>query len=419
MQGTLPANELAAISEHIVTCVACQSRLRAYKKYRSAAMTIGQAVTGINDCPEYEELSAFVDGTLSHEPRTTIERHLNLCELCWKDVETLQSVRSRASLAPQITVGPGHYAAKRKWTIFGWQQALVAASAAALAVIMFTAHPNIGGNKSGGVKVAVNPVPTPPNVVKTAPNSMGNDAAKPVINTNVPKSVENRVHHRRPVPKPEYVAMLTDGNIEVGKTGTKLSVRADGKGLEAQLASLMERKLKTGKVPSSFKVAQRVDVLRGPVKASYIEKTSPTPDSLTAARPKFEWKAVEGALEYRIEVFKLDGTPVMVADTETTSYQPGENIPAGAYKWVVRARRGKYASWDWSKADMFRILSNRENNLIDTVKVKYPDSHLAIGTVYEHIGLKDMAVKEFESLAAENPNSDLAKKLLAGAKSSK
>jgi hypothetical protein len=402
LEGKLSADEMIAACEHVRSCATCKSKVMESRAFNSAAFSIGQSATNTCQCPDYDDLSSYVDNVLAHESHQKIERHLNVCELCWSDVEALQAARSRASLAPPITVQPGMFTPKKSWLSFTWPKVAAIATpvAAALVITLALTQPH-------GVK--------PVKVASTEPSRHAPALKNPVIDANTgkqPAKVDE------PPVKPVFVAELHDSAVSVGRTDGKLTIRTDGRDIEKQLAALVKAKLRNGSVPASFQMAKADDV-RGPETLSAIKKLSPSPDALVGSRPVFRWEAVDGASKYSIEICRFDGTTALYAETESPNYQPDRlhKIPAGGYKWMVRARRGLSGEWQWSKAETFRILSAKETNLIASARRNYPGSHLMLGTVYESLGLNDSAVKEFRALAAENPRSKTAKKLLHGAES--
>lgn len=421
LSGDLPADELIAASEHVRACPVCRAKLVAARAYQKAACSVGEVTLAVGECPEYEDLSAYVDGELARDVGLGIERHINLCELCWQDVETLQEARSRASLAPPIVVTPGQFVRRRAWNVFGWRSAMATAvGAAAVAAMVFFSHTAPVVKTPGGPRIARNPIVASAPVVPDKPAAVTPNIAAPaptVVKPAQPVHVATNVKPA-PAPKPVFVAELRDGGITVGRTDGKLGVRSDGRDLEARVAALVEKKLRTGKVPPSFRIAMNTDVLRNqPADVSDIRKISPIPDSIVEPRPEFQWQPVDGAIAYRVEVYDLKGNPVVSAVTDDTIYQPGENLPGGGYRWMVWARRGALAEWEPSKAAIFRVLTQSEKRLISQARESHPGSHLVLGTVYESIGLNEDAVREFKTLAAENPKSPLAAKLLNGAKS--
>lgn len=429
LRGALPVSELISVSEHVCSCGDCRSRVAVLSAYRKAALSVGQTVLAISECPEYEELSAFVDETLSHETHQSTERHISSCELCWRDVETLQAARSRASLAPEITVHQGQFANERARVWLGWRKLAGLAAAAAIVVGAIVAMPKHSASPTGGSAVVAQnhnaQDQTLPSHDTAKPSLPGvTNSVKPNAKTValLPSDVSTKTRpthfdHSKPVvstPEPEQIALNDGGNMAVSESGGKLSVNLD----DAAIAALVEKKLQNGKVQPSFKVAMNTDVLRGPVDEAKVSKISPAPNGIADTRPEFKWNPVDGVTKYRVEVYDLDGTPVLSAETDRTSYRPDSRLAGGCYKWVVRTRRAELAQWKWSKAEVFRVLSESERNMISKAQKQYPGSHLVLGTVYEHLGLHTDAVKEFQALSQENPNSKLAGRLLEGAKNS-
>lgn len=425
LHGAVPAKEIAGMAEHIRSCAPCREKLAALSEYKCAAWSIGDAVLSADGCPEYEELSAYVDETLSHETHQWIERHLSACEYCARDIETLQAARSRASLAPHITVRPGLYARPRQsWTVFNWKSITAAASSIAAVAAVFLMY------NSGQVVKApiVAKIPDQPKVAAINPNE---NQRKVIENTN-PKSVEvpkeinkpaTDVKKKDPVPmpvapeKPVFVAEVRDSSVTVGRTDGKLVIRSNGKNIEAHIAALVETKVNTGSVSSSFQVASAsAGRLRGPRDVIKVEDMSPAINAIADSNSVFNWEPVDGATKYRLEVYESDGTPVMHVETEDASYKPDQKLSGGVYKWRIMVRRGEMAEWESSEAASFRILSDKDADLITRAKRDYKDSHLVLGTVYESLGMNEDAVREFHALQAQNPKSELASKLLHGAK---
>ncbi|MEN6372815.1 MAG: zf-HC2 domain-containing protein [Armatimonadota bacterium] len=432
MHGAIPAKDIPGAAEHIRSCPACREKLAALTEYTRAAWSIGDAVLAAEGCPEYEELSAYVDETLSHETHQWIERHIGMCEYCSRDVETLQAARSRASLAPQITVRPGFYAKPRQhWNVFSWKSvtATAAGIAAITAIFIMSQTGPIANNPIVAKQhVKVDRVAVVPNnvSVKARPDIKLNTSANSSVKSG-PKAgslvKEHITHHARPVAapmtpeKPEFVAEVHDGGITVGKSGGNIIIKTNGKDLEAQIAALVEKKVKTGSAPSSFQIAMApTGALRGywdPIDL----KMSPAPDMIVEPDAAFSWEPVDGASKYRVEIYKYDGTPVVHAETEDPSYQPEKKLPGGFYKWRIMARRGEMAEWESSRAAGFRVLTNKETSLINHAEREYHNSHLVLGTVYESVGLNKQAVDEFQALRNENPKSEIATKMLNGAQS--
>lgn len=416
LSGKLPADTLIEACEHIRTCARCRARLAEAADYRTATIGLGAVATTTEDCPEYEVLSDLVDEKLVGRVLRSVERHVTNCELCWQDVETLQSARSRASLAPEITVVPGARSGRRTWRVFSWKSATATAvGAAAVAAVMMMSHAPVAKGPGSSQTIASNtpkvkiesPVGVKPNSSVVVPPKR-EVATNPPVTPEAPKTI---------TPAPTRIAMLKDGAISVESVGGKIEVKSAGHDLESVVAASVNRKIRTGRLPADMKLAMNPETLRGSAGNVDIRKTSPAASGMLSSQPQFKWDAVDGAESYRIQVSSADGTTAVDTVTSATSFRTEKKLPAGAYVWTVSVRMGELAEWQASKAQSFRILSQSDAELLSIAKRKYAGSHLVMGTVYERLGMIDEATREYQALVKENPGSPLAEKLLSGVRS--
>ncbi len=413
LSGALPAGEIVSASEHVRGCEACRAQIAGFAGYAKAAYELGSLASADQDCPQYETLSAYASEELSGVEYLSVERHITNCELCWDDVETLQEARSRASLAPSITVTPQMFGRKRSvWTVLGWKSTATAAiGVAAVAAVLVMSSSSVVKSPQKPTAVATNEAPR---IIASAPVQ-----PKKTVIASVPSTVVHQIE--RPVvthrtPRPEPVAVLKDGSVTVDKVGGKVRVKSGGRDLVSVVAAAVEKKLRTGKLPADMQVAMldSDDMVRGPQGTIEINKISPKPASIAPNTPSFKWEAVDGADKYRVEVSKLDGTTALYEETSVNEFQSTKALTTGYYKWTVWVRLGEYAEWNPSQAIWFRVLSKNESDLLSGAKARYSDSHLVMGTVYEKLGMNDEAQSEFKALVRENPNSKLARKMLDG-----
>ena len=410
--GSIPATDLITAAAHVKSCECCRSRVLGMKSVRGAGMSVSSAVLGIADCPEYEELSEYVDGTLGHETHTSIDLHILSCELCAHDVDRIQAIRSRACLAPSMEVHPGRFTVSRSRSWFGWTRAAaIAGCAAAVAIVMFTRMqpvPNVTQTPAG-------PKVQPDAVAQIDPNvnnGLRNAVVAPIGSEPSKMHTRTGLSHKSQPAKAVYTVAMSDGDVKVTESNGKYTANID----EKTIGALVDRKLRYGKVPSSFQLAEAVSPgYRGPADVIDVDMLSPADNSIADSTPTFKWQPVKDADRYRVEIYALDGTPVIATETTNTTFKPSTFLAGGGYKWVVRMRSSEAADWKWSKSETFRVLSAKETELIQTAMREYPGSHLVLGSVYEHLGLKDEAVSEFKTLAEANPKSPLAGKLLTGA----
>ena len=60
----------------------------------------------------------------------------------------------------------------------------------------------------------------------------------------------------------------------------------------------------------------------------------------------------------------------------------------------------------------FRVLDQETMEALENVRAQQPNSHLTLGVLYARAGLLNDAEREFQELVKENPDSEVAGKLL-------
>jgi len=417
--GILDAEATASAYAHICSCDKCRAKFADLIESKRAIWSIGCNLLEIDNCPEYEELSDFVSEKLAKDAAERVRIHIAQCEYCHRDVESIQKIRSKASLSGELEVYPGKFSTHRErhWVSVGWRALAGTAAAAVVIAAVFLTQPT-AKSPSGSIQTAAKPntnigiTHAKPNAkIATSNNNTFSTQKRPIqtaANLQIDKGSPRIIGTEH---KSASVAVaLKDGDVVVKERGGVYSVNIN----EKALAELVERKLRNGSLPAAFTLAKNTASLRGVADSIDIPKLSPESYGIADSKPEFKWEPIDGAIRYRIEVFKLDGTPVIAAETENTSFIPDENLPAGGYKWIVGVRRAELADIRWSKADAFRVLSANEKSLISIAERRHPGSKLVRGCVYEHLGLNEEAAAQFEQLVKENPDSELAKKLLEG-----
>ncbi len=136
LSGELEPGELVAVDEHVRSCGECRAALDGMPESKRFGAQIGSELLGVGDCPEYEELSAYVDGELEPDRVSAVTSHINLCEPCWNDTRRLSELRSHAAMREKVTMRPGMSAARRSGTWFPmWKRVLAGVSLAAVSAV--------------------------------------------------------------------------------------------------------------------------------------------------------------------------------------------------------------------------------------------------------------------------------------------
>jgi len=419
VKGKLAPEQMLAVDSHVCECADCKKLAASV----SSRVDLAASVAGAADCPEYEQLSAYLDESLDAAHTTAIRNHANMCEFCAGDLDRIRELRSHAAMREEITVKPGASSAPRRRFFLYWRQALAITSLAGIAAIavMFGNFDRVAPKSHQ--QIAVNP-PI-------------NNAVKTVSPKNPPKPETVAV---RPQPTPVKVAVndakpapmvtppvLNDGRYSVIRKGSGLALaKADGSSvgsrLEARIAAKIDEKLRTGKIklPEPVKMAMASVTVRDGNDSYEAPPAAPKPIGpigriVMSANPTFNWAAVDLAEAYRVRIYDESGNMVAEQLTKNTGLTFSKPLVRGkVYNWRVGVRFGEADSWTSSGSSAFYVLSAQDFDSINSARTRLRGSHLALGAAYESAGLYEEAANEYRLLRRANPNSKLAKDLLYG-----
>ncbi len=125
------------------------------------------------------------------------------------------------------------------------------------------------------------------------------------------------------------------------------------------------------------------------------------------------WAAVPGAAEYELSVSGC------LEPTRLKTLAFALPFPFGRgriYSWNVRALDGSGALvTELAPPAIFKILPETSAAELSDLRRALGKSHLALATFYLRAGMRPEAMAELQALAAENPGSDLARKLVEAA----
>jgi hypothetical protein len=186
-----------------------------------------------------------------------------------------------------------------------------------------------------------------------------------------------------------------------------------------QIKDDIARVLKTERLepPNQKELLGEESGLRGSNPKPRFKLIYPARTVITNVRPTLRWEGIRGATSYQVYLNDARGSVVTKSDT----------LPSDRTSWTVNRplRRGEVFTW-WVSAIIegkevispgpsspemkFKVLSARSFD--DLQKLSSSGSHLALGVFCAREGLREEAQREFQILLRENPNSDLARKLL-------
>jgi len=386
----LPAAELLAVGDHLGECDACRSRVESALNNDAAFLALHEEAFSENGNLgahlTTEQTADYVDKHLSGEALQLVNDHLAGCEHCALAVDDLRAFRNEIAPSLDHDYGPTPAPAVVKT---GWREKFVslfkvapvpAFGSAALAMLLLAAIAWIiwrtPKETHQEVVVAPTPVSQPTPLIEPSP----------LI----------------PQPAPTVVAQLNDGPVPpVYEDRVKKVLASQKLERSSQLQGLTR--------PSST-------LMGSDNKSLPFAVVEPVGNVVLSNQPTFRWSTLEGATGYVVEVyddqFKLvTSSPELTNRSWTTSLARGK-----VYSWQVKAiKDGQQFQAPKPPAPQarFRVLGGQQADEIVRARRSYGSSHLVLGLMYARAGLLDEAARELRALQSANPNSDVARRLLA------
>jgi anti-sigma factor RsiW len=370
VSGQLDAQALLAADDHLASCRECRSRL---SPLASRAPALARQLSGPMAPAhlQYEQLEAYVDGTLNALDREICDTHLEDCADCAEDLRDLQS-----AAAPRAGIAPSR-------ANLVWQRA---ARIAASVIV-------IGSVATVAWRMRPSPVP----------------AAVPVTPTvEAPKAAA-------PLAASPLIVALTDDRTVVGLATSGDAILPAAwpaeyrDGIQAALAS----GLLTGPAAPAFNAAGRLMGDSAPPRSFAV--LSPMSTVVEDDRPTFTWQAVPGA-RYRVSVFDENFDLVTRSpELAARSWRPSAALPRGTrYLWQVTAEADG-VTWRApappAPEAAFVVLDAKTAASLTAARRDHPDAHLLLGVMLYRAGLFKEAAAELDALVRANPASPLAKQL--------
>jgi anti-sigma factor RsiW len=456
LRRRLSPTELLAADDHLQACEACRARVAesapteaVVSNLRSDLRT--EARHELKHLA-YEELVAYVDDEIGESEREIVDSHLAVCSDCKEEMRDLFAFKeslARASLA-ETGEADAHAPGFRERFLSSVRNAfalsplqfaggLAALMLVALAVTLWIVWKS-SANKPGAEEIvkiqpspamaqtpaqtSISPTPAPPqnNVNASAPTPPPSQRdVQPNVAPNVNRAP--RVEPPAPPQSKEVVVALNDG-------GRRLTLDSNGRieGLENLSPSeqdAVRSALRTGRAPASSELdglSSRADgTLMGGAPGSgapAFDLQSPVAVVSRTDTPTFRWNALEGASQYRVSVYDSGFNKVLASGALTkTEWTAPRPLARGAlYSWQVTALvEGKEIQSPVPPAPeaRFRVLGREQQESLTRAEKLHAGSHLTLGVLYSRAGLLDDAEREFRALLAANPDSQVAKRLLA------
>jgi hypothetical protein len=408
----LPAAELLFVSNHLWVCEICSRQVeRALDGDLECSTLKSEVFAEMLSSPAerqhltLQQTAGYIEEDLAGEELQVVKDHLTHCEQCEMAVNDLRAFREQVAAEFDSECQPSPVRVENSWRRFvkalpslsSRPPALIFGSALTALLLIWAGWLIWGALKGKDTEmVERSPSPTTPTVT-------------PVVSPT-PTLGDPSV----------MVARLNDGGGQVtldqaGKlTGFDNLSPADEQMIKDALTNqrLEKSRLLAGLTPEYSEIRSDDNPDR---KFSII---NPVGTMIMSDRPTFRWSRLSGAASYLVEVYddefaKVATSPTLIDNSWTAS----RSLPRGKiYTWQVKAVKDgrEYISRPPAGREAkFRILDQARAVVLMQARRTYAGSHLMLGLLYARDGLLDNAELEFRKLRKANPNSAVARRLLA------
>lgn len=216
-------------------------------------------------------------------------------------------------------------------------------------------------------------------------------------------------------------ASAGDGELLADRAGA----RADLALLPADLRAAVERTLRLGhpEPPPAADAALRPPgtTLAGPAAppAGAFRALAPVGTVVREVRPTLRWVPHPDAARYVVTLARLDGTDDQsspeLPGTQSSWTVPAPLLPGETYRWQVEAVSADGDTLARAPAPplpdaRFRVLAAARRQEVASVEARFGRFPLVMAVAYTRAGLEDEARAQWAALAAEHPDSALARR---------
>ncbi len=412
-QHNLSGQQLLKADLHITECEDCRKRFRELSPVSTSEVLqnlreeLREDARLEEDHVSYEQLESLVDGKLDRVDLEIVQSHLEVCAQCRNEAGELRNFHERL-----IEPSP-HVISFRRRQVFS--VALRVAGIAAM--IAFFAW------------IVTFPARDRERELRAQLEHAQNEITQLKIRNSELQRNSNQLQAelaelKRSQSEVPLVASLTDGGkiVSLDQNGKIAGISSDSP-LYIKMAKDALTKQTIETPPYLAKLIGKESALLGrPKNGRPFDLISPVGTVLSEDRPNFQWKPLKGATGYRVRVYDRDFKEVAASEVlRQTNWTPPNSLQRGnTYNWIVTAYLpDKEVSSPTPPAPeaRFLVLDSVQYQKLNQVKQDLTNSHLLLGLTYAKFGLLDDSIREFDQLVVENPNSQIARKLLNGVQS--
>ena len=399
----LQASELLAVSDHLDGCEACRRRIEAALNADGAFFTIHSDVGDGDQAPAHltaAQIADYADSALAGEALEVVTDHLSSCNYCALSVADVRAFRNE--LSPDREYRPAADTASSWRHRFGSLPALFRApvpafGGVALAILLAALIAWLMLRK----QTAQNPSqqiaggPTPTSQATPAPSAIPSPS------------------------QPALLAQLKDGDrVFALDAAGKLSGADD---LPPDYQKLLQTALANQRLPRSSQLTGLTRAGSTLMSGNDVKDTfrliEPVGKIVMRNAPVFRWSQMDSASYYVVEIYDEQFNVVATSpQLSTNSWTISQPLSRGkTYSWQVKANRdGEEITSPRPPAPQakFRVLDEATANGLARAEKNYASSHLTLALLYANAGLVSESEQQLRLLLKDNPNSELARKLL-------
>lgn len=399
---TLPPSELLEMDDHLAACDACMKKIVEIQQPSTVGFQRLLFAPEEDQHLTYEQMSGFVTGELSEIEREIVDRHRGRCDICAGEVNDLEQMRE--ALGTGVIPSAATIAATpvASWYDRAFSSLFLRIAVPASALILIAGYFWFTQRNVTNETIAVND-PTPVVISDQGPPQNPEEV--------LPRSSDIKT-----------IASLNDagGKIELDTTGKLIGISNSDLDLKVR-AALKDQSID---MPSDIReLRSSAGVLMGTSDNGLPFKINgPVGKVVETQRPTLSWQLLKDAVSYKVGIFDENFNQVAVSpELHNTSWTVTPPLKRGnIYQWQVTAERnGEEIKSPVRPAPeaKFKIVDQASLSTIEKVRRSNPNSHLLLGIAYANAGMLGEAEREFQALLKNNPNSEIAKKLLTKVRS--
>lgn len=413
-RGDATPAEMLTLDDHLAICEACRARAATMARAETQVASLASGYRAVAAADQYhldyEELAVYVDGGLEEVGTEIIRSHLAICPECAREERDLRDFKSVGAPNLKRQYAPAVAAPVRtpRWR---WEEILQAYKAWLLAWRMAAAAALL---LVAGAAVWLSWQAQRNDVGKVEPpktRTDGDGAPSPAP----PAS-----------PDAEALIALNDGagKVSLTRQGQLIGLEWLPSSAQTAIKTALAQQKAAPEAALSELGGNDGALMSGQPAHGEFDVLEPRGKVVEDARPNFRWRGLAGATSYTVKVF--DQNFNLVAQSPALAagaWRPAKPLARGAiYSWQVTALKdGKEIKAPRPPAPQaeFKVLDAGASAELREARRQEPVSHLALGVLYARAGLLDGAERELSALLQANPQSDVARKLLAGVRAAR